>query len=147
MPTGVDNSTDLAFGAGWGPDYGDPLTYLCCFDVEKGDMLNYSGINTKDQDQSEEQAELLKTIGLDDVQAVVDAADAAVGDERIELFAKAEAMLLSGGFLRPFSTSGGSLAVSPREALHRRLQPLWSGLVQRRAVLQVHAAPRRARAR
>ena len=46
------------------------------------------------------------------VQAVVDAADAAVGDERIELFAKAEAMLLSGGFLRPFSTSGGSLAVS-----------------------------------
>ena len=112
MPTGVDNSTDVAFSAGWGPDYGDPLTYLCCFDVEKGDMLNYSGINTKDQDQSEEQAELLKTIGLDDVQAVVDAADAAVGDERIELFAKAEAMLLSGGFLRPFSTSGGSLAVS-----------------------------------
>ena len=112
MPTGVDNSTDLAFSAGWGPDYGDPLTYLCCFDVEKGDMLNYSGINTKDQDQSEEQAELLKTIGLDDVQAVVDDADAAVGDERIELFAKAEAMLLSGGFLRPFSTSGGSLAVS-----------------------------------
>ena len=112
IPTGVDNSTDLAFGAGWGPDYGDPLTYLCCFDVEKGDMLNYSGINTKDQDQSEEQAEVLKTIGLDEVQAVVDAADAAVGDERIELFAKAEAMLLSGGFLRPFSTSGGSLAVS-----------------------------------
>ena len=112
MPTGVDNSTDLAFSAGWGPDYGDPLTYLCCFDVEKGDMLNYSGINTKDQDQSEAQAEVLKTIGLDDVQVVVDAADAAVGDERIELFAKAEAMLLSGGFLRPFSTSGGSLAVS-----------------------------------
>lgn len=75
-------------------------------------MLNYSGINTKDQDQSEAQAELLKTIGLDEVQVVVDAADAAVGDERIELFAKAEAMLLSGGFLRPFSTSGGSLAVS-----------------------------------
>lgn len=112
MPTGVDNSTDLAFGAGWGPDYGDPLTYLCCFDVEKGDMLNYSGINTKDQDQSEAQAEVLKTIGLDEVQAVVDAADAAVGDERLELFAKAEAMLLSGGFLRPFSTSGGSLAIS-----------------------------------
>lgn len=112
MPTGVDNSTDLAFSAGWGPDYGDPLTYLGCFNVEKGDMLNYSGINTKDQDQSEEQAEVLKTIGLDEIQAVADAADAAVGDERIELFAKAEAMLLSGGFLRPFSTSGGSLAIS-----------------------------------
>ena len=112
MPTGVDNSTDLAFSAGWGPDYGDPLTYLGCFNVEKGDMLNYSGINTKDQDQSEKQAEILKTIGLDEIQAVADAADAAVGDERIELFAKAEAMLLSGGFLRPFSTSGGSLAIS-----------------------------------
>ena len=42
MPTGEENSIDLVFGAGWGPDYGDPLTYLHCFDVHDGDMLNYS---------------------------------------------------------------------------------------------------------
>ena len=37
---------------------------------------------------------------------------AAVGDERIELFAKGEAMLLTSGILRPYSTSGANLVVS-----------------------------------
>ena len=36
----------------------------------------------------------------------------ATGDERIELFAQAEAMLLTGGILRPFETSGATLTVS-----------------------------------
>ena len=36
----------------------------------------------------------------------------ASGDERIELFAQAEAMLLTGGILRPYSTNGASLTVS-----------------------------------
>ena len=55
MPTGEENSIDLVFGAGWGPDYGDPLTYLHCFDIHDGDMLNYSGINVESQGQSDEQ--------------------------------------------------------------------------------------------
>ena len=100
------------FGAGWGPDYGDPLTYIHCFDIHDGDMLNYSGINYESQGQDDEQKEVLKAIGLEDVQAVVDEAKLATGDERIELFAKAEAMLLTNGILRPFSTQGASLTVS-----------------------------------
>lgn len=112
IATGEDNSTDLAFVAGWGPDYGDPLTYIHCFDTRDGDMLNYSGINTESQEQSAEQKKVLEDMGLTEIQTVIDAADAAVGDERIELFAKAEAMLLTDGILRPFSTAGGSLAVS-----------------------------------
>ena len=112
IATGEDNSTDLAFVAGWGPDYGDPLTYIHCFDTRDGDMLNYSGINTASQEQSEDQKKVLEALGLTEIQAVIDEADAAVGDERIELFAKAEAMLLTDGILRPYSTAGGSLAVS-----------------------------------
>ena len=112
QPDGVSNSIDLVFGAGWGPDYGDPLTYIHCFDTHDGDMLNYSGINYESQGQDDEQKEVLKTLGLEDIQAVVDQASAAVGDERIELFAKAEAMLLTQGILRPFSTSGASPAIS-----------------------------------
>ena len=42
----------------------------------------------------------------------MDEAINAVGDERIELFAKCEAMLLTGGIIRPFSTSGATLRVS-----------------------------------
>lgn len=112
MPTGEDNSIDLVFGAGWGPDYGDPLTYLHCFDVHDGDMLNYSGINIESQGQSEEQKAVLDTLGLMEVQEVVDQATAATGDERIELFAKAEAMLLTNGILRPYSTSGANISIS-----------------------------------
>lgn len=112
QPTGEDNSIDLVFGAGWGPDYGDPLTYLHCFDVHDGDMLNYSGINIESQGQSEEQKAVLETLGLNEVQEVVDQATAATGDERIELFAKAEAMLLTNGILRPYSTSGANTSIS-----------------------------------
>ena len=55
---------------------------------------------------------MLKALGLEDVQAVVEKANLATGDERIELFAQAEAMLLTGGILRPYSTSGASLSIS-----------------------------------
>lgn len=112
MPTGEENSIDLVFGAGWGPDYGDPLTYLHCFDIHDGDMLNYSGINIESQGQSEEQKAVLETLGLNEVQEIVDQATAATGDERIELFAKAEAMLLTNGILRPYSTSGANITIS-----------------------------------
>lgn len=112
MPTGEENSIDLVFGAGWGPDYGDPLTYLHCFDVHDGDMLNYSGINIESQGQSEEQKAVLETLGLNEVQEIVDQATATTGDERIELFAKAEAMLLTNGILRPYSTSGANISIS-----------------------------------
>ena len=112
QPTGEENSIDLVFGAGWGPDYGDPLTYIHCFDIHDGDMLNYSGINYESQGQDDEQKAVLKTLGLEEIQAVVDEATVATGDERIELFAKAEAMLLTGGILRPYSTSGATLTVS-----------------------------------
>ena len=112
QPDGVSNSIDLVFGAGWGPDYGDPLTYLHCFDIHDGDMLNYSGINYESQGQDDEQKAVLKELGLEEIQAVVDQATLASGDERIELFAKAEAMLLTSGILRPYSTSGASLSVS-----------------------------------
>ena len=112
MPTGEENSIDLVFGAGWGPDYGDPLTYLHCFDIHDGDMLNYSGINIESQGQSDEQKAVLETLGLNEVQEVVDQATAATGDERIELFAKAEAMLLTNGILRPYSTSGANITIS-----------------------------------
>lgn len=112
QPTGEENSIDLVFGAGWGPDYGDPLTYLHCFDIHDGDMLNYSGINIESQGQSEEQKAVLETLGLNEVQEIVDQATAATGDERIELFAKAEAMLLTNGILRPYSTSGANISIS-----------------------------------
>jgi len=112
ISTGEENSIDFAFGAGWGPDYGDPLTYINCYNVKNGDMLNYSGLNLASETESESGKAAKEAIGLYEVQKVMDEAIAAVGDERIELFAKCEAMLLTGGILRPYSTSGANLVVS-----------------------------------
>ena len=112
MPTGEESSIDFSFGAGWGPDYGDPLTYINCYNVDTGDMLHYSGLNLASEHQNESALEAKKAIGLYEIQEVMDQASAAVGDERIELFAKCEAMLLTGGILRPYSTSGANLMVS-----------------------------------
>ena len=112
---GEDNSMDLAFGAGWGPDYGDPYTYIHCFDADDGDMLLYSGITplvTADVERPASQTEALKTIGLTDIKALMDQANAATGDDRIDLFAQVEAKLLANGILRPFATRGAALQVS-----------------------------------
>ncbi len=68
QPDGVSNSIGLLFGAGWGPDYGDPLTCIHCFDIRGGDMLNCSGINYESQGQDDEQKAVLKAIGPEDIQ-------------------------------------------------------------------------------
>ena len=112
VPTGEDNSIDFSFGAGWGPDYGDPLTYINCYNTSNGDMLNYSGLNLSSETESESGKAAKEAIGLYEFQKVLDEASAAVGDERIDLFAKCEAMLLTGGIIRPYSTSGANLIVS-----------------------------------
>ena len=112
---GEDNSMDVAFSAGWGPDYGDPYTYIHCFDPVDGDMLLYSGITpliSEDTVRPESQTEALKAIGLSDLKELMDKANASTGDERIDLFAQVEAKLLANGILRPFATRGAGITVS-----------------------------------
>lgn len=109
---GPENCIDFAFSAGWGPDYGDPLTYINCFNAENGDMLHYSGLNLAAQGQSESELAAIDAIGLDDVLTMIKAAAVLAGDERIEAFAKIEATLLANGILRPYSTRGATLALS-----------------------------------
>ena len=75
-------------------------------------MLNYSGLNLASETESDSGKAAKEAIGLYDFQKVLDEAIVAVGDERIDLFAKCEAMLLTNGILRPFTTSGANLIVS-----------------------------------
>ncbi|MCR5067803.1 MAG: peptide ABC transporter substrate-binding protein [Erysipelotrichaceae bacterium] len=112
VPTGADNAIDLAFAAGWGPDYGDPLTYINCYNSDNGDMLAYSGLNLVSEGETESGAAAKEAIGLYEVKELLDKAVLLAGDERIEAFAKIEAILLANGVLRPYSTSGASLAIS-----------------------------------
>ncbi|MDO4940283.1 MAG: ABC transporter substrate-binding protein [Erysipelotrichaceae bacterium] len=112
ITTGSENSIDFSFGAGWGPDYGDPLTYLHCYDALEGDMLQYSGLDLAGDVETESGKAAKEAIGLYDVKTIIDEAATKTGDERIEAFAEAEATLLANGIFRSYSTSGASLQVS-----------------------------------
>ena len=75
-------------------------------------MLNYSGLDLADEAESESGKAAKQAIGLYDIKTLIDAAATLGGDERIDAFAKIEAMLLTQGILRPYSTSGANLVVS-----------------------------------
>ena len=115
VTNGNENSIDLAFGAGWGPDYADPKTYLYVYEPNSGDMMPYSGLNQviqgteDDSDRAAKEAVGLYEFGklLEEASAITDDNDA-----RWTKFAEAEATLLVDGILRPFSTSGANRAIS-----------------------------------
>ena len=45
-PTGEKGNYDLFYGSGWGPDYGDPSTYLDTLLTDGGYMLKVIGIGS-----------------------------------------------------------------------------------------------------
>ena len=111
--TGGDDNYDFFWGAGWGPDYSDPRTYMTIFLSESGDMLSNVGINTGDgRDQSDIDA--MKAAGLLDYTELFDAANTEIHDldKRFNLMAKAEAYLLDTAIVIPNTTAGGVYALN-----------------------------------
>ena len=113
---------DMVIGRGWGPDYGDPKTYIDVFDPDNGDMLAYQGLNWTGSEVGDDAA-IKETIGLYEFKALKDAADAVVddNDERFALYAKAEAYLIDNALFIPYVSNGGSYAVTkiiPRSGLY-----------------------------
>ena len=108
-------NTDLYVGIGWGPDYGDPKTYVDVFDPDKGDMLSYAGLNwTGVGADSEADAKAKEIVGLYEFQTLKDEADAIVDDNdaRFKEYAEAEAYLLNQAIMIPYISQGGGYAVS-----------------------------------
>ena len=94
---------DMLIGRGWGPDYGDPKTYVDALTqiVETCQLikgLNWTGSEVGNDAAAKE------AIGLYEFQALKDAADAVVddNDKRFELYAKAEAFLLDNAIFIPY---------------------------------------------
>lgn len=111
--TGADDNYDFFWGAGWGPDYSDPRTYMTIFLADAGDMLSNIGINTGEgRDQSDIDA--LEAAGLMDYTELFEAADSEVHDldKRYEMMAKAEAYLLDSAIFIPNTTAGGVYALN-----------------------------------
>lgn len=112
-PTGADMNYDLSSGTGWGPDYGDPATFLSTL-TWQGDLYNNLGLDNKPQDE-----EIYNKV-LGEYQTKYDAAYS--GDylkngvydtnTRYAAFAVAEAELLSSAVIMPNTTDGGGEAIS-----------------------------------
>ena len=113
MNTADTMNTDLYIGTGWGPDYGDPKTYVDIMDPDSGDMLKYLGLNWTGSEVGEDAA-VKEAIGLYEFKALKDAAEAVIDDNdtRFELYAQAEAYLLDNALFIPYITQGGNYSVS-----------------------------------
>lgn len=113
MNTADTMNTDLYIGTGWGPDYGDPKTYVDIMDPDSGDMLKYLGLNWTGSEVGEDAA-VKEAIGLYEFKALKDAAEAVIddNDKRFELYAQAEAYLLDNALFIPYITQGGNYSVS-----------------------------------
>ncbi len=109
--TGAQSNYDIGNSTGWGPDYGDPYTFLQCFEPVVGALLTPIGLDPVDSGSDKEAA---TTIGLYAYAKKVEAASDEYKDitKRFKMFAEAEAQILDDAIVLPYMSFGGSFAVS-----------------------------------
>ncbi len=116
--TGAQSNYDIGNSTGWGPDYGDPYTFLQCFEPVVGALLTPIGLDPVDSGSDKDAA---TAIGLYAYAKKVEAASDEYKDitKRFRLFAEAEAQILDDAIVIPYMSFGGSFVVS-------RVQPYTS---------------------
>ncbi|KAF0226427.1 MAG: hypothetical protein FD133_205 [Erysipelotrichaceae bacterium] len=101
---------DINLGSGWGPDYGDPKTYVNTLNPDNGDLLKSFGLlNGLAND-----ADVKEKAGFLAFGALNNAANAELVDmdKRFAAYAKAEAYLIGHAIILPNVSQGGNYAVS-----------------------------------
>lgn len=86
---------DLNTFSGWGPDFADPKTFADTYSLKHGALLKLLGLAPVGQD--EENDKVVKHIGLDKFQELLDKADAIKTDldARYKAYAEADAYLIA----------------------------------------------------
>lgn len=108
--TADQQNYDMNLGSGWGPDYGDPKTYVNTLNPDNGDLLKSFGLlNGLDQDVAVKTAAGFLEFGLLNEAANAELTDM---DARYAAYAKAEAYLIGHGIILPNVSQGGNYAVS-----------------------------------
>ena len=101
------------FISGWGPDYGDPMTYAHTV-VQGGDLADYMGITENATHFSAETQALFDTYGqmVEEANAIVSSTSAAK-QERFKKFAEAEIFMLEEmAIMKPLYQSGQGFSCS-----------------------------------
>ncbi len=111
--SGSQSNYDIGGYTGWGPDFGDPYTFLQTLEPEIGAVLIQIGLDaTSDPKSSDYKA--ATAIGLYDYAKKVEAANNIYADQskRFKGFAEAEAQLLDDAIALPYMSYGGGFAVT-----------------------------------
>ena len=111
---GKTSDFDITNASGWGPDYGDPSTYLNIYNTKTGDMLHVIGLDRTDAGETDESKAEREAVGLLAYDALLDAANAEFHDTktRMELFAKADAWFVDSAIQIPTHGQGGTPSVT-----------------------------------
>lgn len=111
---GSQSNWDLSFGVGWGPDFGDPKSFLATFLPETGDVITSIGLDYPGEAAVGDDKANATAVGLYEYLAKYDKADAEYKDMdvRYQLFAEAEAFLLDQAIVMPYQANGGRYNVS-----------------------------------
>lgn len=111
--TGEQANFDFFWGSGWGPDYGDPLTFLSIF-AYGADMMSVIGITFQNDEEADADDIAAYNAVLGDYQTLLDEAAAEINDmtKRFVLFAKLEAYFIDQAVAINFLTQGGNYAAT-----------------------------------
>jgi oligopeptide transport system substrate-binding protein len=111
--SGSQSNYDIGGYTGWGPDFGDPYTFLQTLEPEIGAVLIQIGLDWTDDPNSSDYKAATK-VGLYEYAKKVEAGNAVYDDQvkRFKLFAEAEAQLLDDAIILPYMSYGGGFAVT-----------------------------------
>ncbi len=109
--TGAQSNFDIGNYTGWGPDYGDPYTFLQTLEPVVGAMLQFLGLDYVDEGSDKAAA---TAVGLYEYARKVEAGNDVYNDiaKRLKLFAEAESQILDDGIVLPWMSRGGTFVVS-----------------------------------
>jgi oligopeptide transport system substrate-binding protein len=108
--TADQQNYDINLGSGWGPDYGDPKTYVNTLNPDNGDLLKSFGLlNGLTSDVEVKEAAGFFAFGDLNEAANVILTDM---DARFAAYAAAEAYLIGHAIILPNVSQGGNYAVS-----------------------------------
>ena len=110
---GYESNWDISNSVGWGPDYGDPKSYLDILLPEDGVILKNLGLDPTGEEQGDDEA-AKQTVGLYEIGEKIVAAGDIINDNdaRYKAYAAVEAQILNEALMIPYMSQGGSFVVS-----------------------------------
>ena len=112
-PYGHLKNMDFSTSVGWGPDYGDPRTYVDIIHPDTGAILSNIGLDYTGEEVGDDVA-AKAAVGFDEFKTKLETANGILDDldARYRAYAAAEAWIINNAIMIPYMSQGGNFAVS-----------------------------------